>query len=387
MNQNPMKTETNRMLRHSLLLLALLLPLAGRAMPIPAPPTFDASGYLLMDVNSGHIMAESDADERLEPASLTKIMTAYVIFRELAEGNVKLDESVLISEKAWRTGGSRTFIEVNDKVPLEVLLHGMITQSGNDASVALAEHIAGSEETFAHMMNNQAKRLGMSNSHFTNATGLPDENHYSTARDLAKVSIATIRDFPENYAWYSYKEFTYNNITQKNRNKLLWEDERVDGIKTGYTKAAGYCLISSAVEEDMRLLTVVLGTASTRARTQATRALLNYGFRFYETHRLYSRNQAVATPRIWGGSKELLPVGPEQDVYVTLARGQYDQLEASLTLLGDLQAPVQSGQQVGAISVRLKEETLAEPRLVALEDIPEGNLLRRAKDAVLRWFQ
>ena len=253
----------------------------AQEVPVPAAPQLDARGYLLVDHNSGAILAESNADERLEPASLTKIMTAYVVFRELAKGKLSLDDEVLISEKAWRTGGSKMFIEVGKRVTISDLLHGMIVQSGNDASVALAEHIAGTEATFAELMNSHAERLGMNDTHFVNATGLPDPEHYITPRDIVKVTTATIREFPEYYAWYALPDFTYNNIKQANRNRLLGQDPSVDGVKTGHTQAAGYCLVASALREGQRLTSVVMGTNSESSRARDSLALLNYGYRFF----------------------------------------------------------------------------------------------------------
>lgn len=292
----------------SLLALLFLLPAQAQdkvssapQAPIPEPPAIASSAHLLVDHHTGKVIAEHNPDERLEPASLTKIMTAYVVFRELAAGKIALTDEVLISEKAWRTGGSKTFIELGKRIPLEVLLHGMIIQSGNDASVALAEHVAGSEDTFAHLMNSNAQRLGMVNSHFINATGLPDPEHYSTARDMTLVTAATIREFPEYYAWYAEKEYVYHGIKQNNRNRLLWQDPAVDGVKTGHTEAAGYCLVASAKRESMRLTSVVMGAKSEKARAEASLALLNYGFRFYESPQLYPGGKPVENLRVWMG--------------------------------------------------------------------------------------
>ena len=298
--------------------------------PIPEPPTVVSLAHLLVDHNTGKVLAEHQADERLDPASLTKIMTAYVVFRELAAGKVALTDEVLISEKAWRTGGSKTFVELGKQIPLEVLLHGMIIQSGNDASVALAEHVAGSEETFVSLMNTHAQRLGMTHSHFTNATGLPDPELYTTARDMTLVTAATIREFPEYYAWYSEKEFVYHGIKQNNRNRLLWQDAAVDGVKTGHTEAAGYCLVASAKRDSMRLTSVVMGAKSEKARAQASLALLNYGFRFYESPKLYPGGQPIEKLRVWMGAIEELPVGPAADIHATIPRGRYDKLAARI---------------------------------------------------------
>jgi len=359
---------------------------AAEVVPIPDPPQVAAKGYLLVAHDSGQVLAESNADERLEPASLTKIMSAYVVFRELAGGNLSLDDQVLISEKAWRTGGSKMFVEVGMRVSLENLLKGMIIQSGNDASVALAEHVAGSEETFANLMNTHAQRLGLTDSHFVNATGWPDENHYTTARDMALTTAATIREFPEYYAWYAEKEFTYNGIHQPNRNRLLWRDESVDGVKTGHTRAAGYCLVASAKRGEMRLTSVVMGADGEEARAQASLALLNYGFRFFESHKLYGAGQDLETLRIWMGDTTDLPVGPAEDIYVTIPRRKYDKLSAQLVKDPDISAPVAKGDKVGYVSIRLEEEELLRVPLIALQDVAEGGFLRRLKDTFLRWF-
>ncbi|WP_207787669.1 D-alanyl-D-alanine carboxypeptidase family protein [Candidatus Thiosymbion oneisti] len=355
-------------------------------MPIPDPPQLAAKSYLLVDHNSGKVLVESNADERLEPASLTKIMTAYVVFRELGGGNLSLRDQVLISERAWRTGGSKTFIEIGKQVSVEDLLKGMIIQSGNDASVALAEHIGGTEETFADLMNTHARRIGMKNSNFTNATGLPHEDHYTTARDIALVTAASIREFPEYYAWYAVKEFTYNRIKQRNRNRLLWRDESVDGVKTGYTKTAGYCLVASAERGNMRLTSVVMGSQGEAVRTQASLALLNYGFRFYETHKLYAGGQRIETLRIWMGEVEDLPVGPAEDVSVTIPRRTYDKLSAKLVKDRDISAPIVKGAVVGHISIALEGKEVRRVPLVALRDVAEGGILQKGKDAVLKWF-
>ena len=357
------------------------------AAPIPAPPTIAGSGHLLIDYHSGKVLAESHADERLEPASLTKIMTADVVFRELKEGNIKLEDEVLVSTKAWRTPGSRMFIEVGKRVSVENLLKGMIIQSGNDASVALAEYVAGSEKTFADLMNTQARRLGMANSHFVNATGLPHEDHYTTARDIAKVTAATIRQFPEFYKWYAIKDFVFNGIKQHNRNNLLWRDDSVDGVKTGHTEAAGFCLVASAEREGMRLISVVMGTKSEEARASESQALLNYGFRFFESHKLYERHQALSQVRVWKGETSELPVGPADDVYVTIPRHQYKNLDARMELDPRIMAPVTQGQRVGKVLVSLGDEPVSEVPLIALTDVAEGGIWQLVKDSALLWFE
>ena len=372
-----------------LLICAFVLPVAvaQTQQPVPDPPQVAAKGYLLIDFNSGQILAELNADERLEPASLTKIMTGYVVFREIAAGKVALTDKAFVSERAWRTGGSKMFIEVGKQVPIQDLLMGMIVQSGNDASVALAEHVGGSVEAFADLMNTHAQRLGMTGSHFTNPHGLPDPELYITARDIATVAMAIMREFPEFYAWYSTREFTYNGITQKNRNPMLARDETADGVKTGYTEAAGYCLVSSSKREDMRLVGVVMGSPTPNARAEASLALMNYGFRFYESHRLYPADEPVETLRVWMGDKEMLPVGPEADVFATFQRGRYAELTARLEKAEDsLTAPIARGTQVGEIVVMLGEAEINRVPLVALEDIGEGSLWQMAKDSVLRLF-
>ena len=363
------------------------LSAAQAASPIPSPPAIAGGGHLLIDHNSGRILAESNAEARLEPASLTKIMTAYVVFRELKEGNIELEDQVVVSKKAWRTPGSRMFIEVNKKISVEDLLKGMIIQSGNDASVALAEHIAGSEETFADLMNTHAVRLGMQNSHFLNATGLPDENHFTTARDMALVTSASIREFPQLYAWYKIKEFTFNDIKQHNRNQLLWRDDSVDGVKTGHTKAAGFCLVASAERDGMRLISVVMGTDSVGARTAASQSLFNYGFRFFESHKLYDREQVVSNVRIWKGEQSELPVGPAGDIYVTVPRRQYKNLSSQTEIDPQIMAPVTRGQQLGRVLVSLGERQVAEVPLVALQNVADGGIWPQARDSVLLWFE
>jgi len=360
---------------------------AVTAAPIPAPPTVAASGHLLIDFNSGRILSEHNAEQRLEPASLTKIMTAYAVLRELKAGNIQLGDKVLISKKAWRTPGSRMFIEVDKEVSVEQLLKGMIIQSGNDASVALAEHIGGSEETFANLMNNHAQRLGMLDSHFVNSTGLPDENHYTTPRDIVKVSEATIREFPEYYAWYAEREFTFNEIKQHNRNQLLWRDKSVDGIKTGHTEAAGYCLVASAKREDMRLTSVVMGTTSEDARARESQSLLNYGFRFFETHRLYDGEATLNRTRVWKGAKENLALGLAESLYVTIPRNQYANLKATMNIEPKRMAPISKGQVMGSVEVSLAGETIARVPLIALEQVDEGGILQTLKDTVLLWLE
>lgn len=377
-----------------LTLLGLLLVVSqalAQAVPqpqamIPAPPQIAAESWILMDADSGRVLAEHNTDERLPPASLTKLMTAYLVERELDRGNIGLDDTVRVSEDAWRTGGSKMFIEVNTDVSIRDLLYGIIIQSGNDASVAVAEHLAGGEAPFADMMNQHASRLGMNNTQFVNATGLPHPEHYSTARDLALLSQHIIDDYPEHYAIYAEKYFTYNDIRQPNRNRLLWRDPTVDGLKTGHTDEAGYCLVASAKRDGMRLISVVMGTSSEEARAQETQKLLSYGFRYYETLNLYEQGAVLNSPRIWGGEKNELRVGVDSDVNMTLPRARNQELSARLDIRQDLTAPINLGDRVGTLEVRLGEEVVGEHPLVALESIEEGGLFKRLFDQVRRFF-
>jgi D-alanyl-D-alanine carboxypeptidase (penicillin-binding protein 5/6) len=365
------------------ILLASLVVATVRA-DTPPPPDLGAEGYLLIDHDSGAVLAAANAETRLEPASLTKIMTAYVVFRELADGNIALDDPVLVSEKAWRTGGSKMFIEVGKQVAVENLLKGMIIQSGNDASVALAEHIAGSEASFAGLMNQHAQRLGMRQTHFTNATGLPGPEHFTTPKDIALVTTAMIREFPEYYRWYSEPEFTWQGIRQFNRNRLLDKGVGVDGVKTGHTQAAGYCLVSSAKREGQRLISVVMGTKSNAARVADSLALLNYGFRFFETHHLYAAREPLEVLRVWSGDPSTVTVGPATEVVVTIARGRFEALSAQLEPQAMLEAPLAEGEQVGEIVLLLDAEVIKRQPAVALAPVERGGLLRQAVDALLK---
>ncbi|KAA0014750.1 D-alanyl-D-alanine carboxypeptidase [Billgrantia pellis] len=353
---------------------------------VPSPPQIAAKSWILMDANSGKVLTEHNADERLPPASLTKLMTAYLVERELDRGNIALDDMVPVSENAWRTGGSKMFIEVGKQVSIRDLLYGIIIQSGNDASVAVAEHLAGGEGPFADMMNQHASRLGLNNTHFVNATGLPHPEHYSSARDLALLSQYIIGDYPEHYAIYAEKYFTFNDIRQPNRNRLLWRDASVDGLKTGHTDEAGYCLVASAERDGMRLISVVMGTSSEEARAQETQKLLSYGFRYYETMKLYDQGAVLNSPRVWGGEKNELRLGVDQEVYMTLPRSRSEELNARLDIRPDLTAPINLGERVGTLEVRLGEEVVGEQPLVALEAIEEGGLFKRLFDQVRRFF-
>jgi D-alanyl-D-alanine carboxypeptidase (penicillin-binding protein 5/6) len=356
-------------------------------LPLPPAPDLAAKAYLLKDVTSGQVLVERNAHERVEPASLTKLMTAYVTFVALKQNRISLTQTLPVSEKAWRTEGSRMFIEPNKPVTVEELIHGMIVQSGNDACIALAEGIAGSEENFVHLMNQEALRLGMKNTHFANATGLPDPQHYSTAYDLSLLTTAIIRDFPEYHPYYSIKEYRYNNITQPNRNRLLWLDPNVDGMKTGHTESAGFCLITSAKRNNRRMVSVVLGTASDNARTLESQKLLNYGFQFYDTVRVYQKGQAVTKLPVWKGSENMLKAGFNKDFYITVPKGQYSRVKISLTSTQPLLAPINAGQKVGTARFMLDNKVIAEPDLLALEDVGVANVFGRAWDTVKLWFK
>jgi len=363
------------------------LQVVAGEMIVPAPPTIKASSYVVMDFNSGDILVEQNTEEKLPPASLTKIMTIYVVASELANGKISLEDEVLVSEKAWRTEGSRMFIEVNKKVKLDDLLHGVIIQSGNDASVALAEYISGTEGVFADLMNKHAEQLGMNSSHFVNSTGLPDPDHYTTASDLAKLAQALIRDYPEVYELHKIKEFTFNKIKQHNRNKLLWRDRSVDGIKTGHTEEAGYCLVASATSEGMRLISVVMGTDGMNARAKASQAILNYGFRFFETHKLYSVGDLITSVKVWKADIDNLNLSINKDIYITVPRGQYEKLEPVVEVDKKIMAPVNKGDQKGVLNIMLENKNITTVPLLALESIAEGGIVNRLKDEVYLLFE
>lgn len=363
------------------------LTMVASAADVPSPPKVDAPAYILIDQASGRTLASERADERAEPASITKLMTAYVTFRALKEGRLKLNELVPISERAWRAEGSRTFLNVGDRVPVEVLLQGMIVQSGNDAATALAERLGGSEEVFGQLMTREAKRLGMKNSNFTNATGLPDPELYTTPRDIAILSRALIGEFPQYYRWYSQREFVWNNIKQGNRNGLLYSDPTADGIKTGFTDSAGYCLASSAKRNGTRMIAVVFGTKSPRIREQASAALLNYGFAFYETVSLRKAGDAVFKPRVYKGAEQYASVGPASNVEVTVARGARSRLKTSTTLNEPLVAPLKAGQTVGEMRVLDGKTVIKRVPLVVNDEVAEGGLWAGTRDTVALWFR
>ncbi len=387
----------NQTARYLLILLWTMITVTATAAPriVPKAPSVAASGYILMDFESGKVITEGESQKRLAPASLTKIMTSYAIFSELKQGNIQMSDEVTISEKAWRTGGSKMFIEVGKKIPVEALLKGMIISSGNDASVALAEHIGGAEETFAELMNQYAEILGMKNSQFKNATGMPDKDHYTSAEDMAILSQALIRDFPEYYPLYAEKEFVYGKelksgkpIRQSNRNKLLWRDESVDGLKTGYTEAAGYCLASSAKRDGMRLISVVMGTDSVEARARETQKLLNFGFRFYDTQTITEPGQELASPQIWKGAQETIRVGTAETLTITLGRNHFKELQSEVILsTAEIMAPVEAGTPLGTLIFTLDGKAVAETPLVALDTVAEGGLWESMVDAVKLWFQ
>ncbi len=358
----------------------------AHAEAIPPPPQIPVRGYVLMDHQSGNVLAEMKSDERMEPASITKLMTAYIVYKALKSGKINLTDQVTISEKAWRTPGSKMFVKVGTQVPVEDLLMGMVVQSGNDATVALAEHVAGSEETFAKLMNQEAERLGMKNSHFTNTPGLPDPNHYMSARDIAILTRALIQDFPDQYARYSVRSFKYNNIEQQNRNRLLLTDSSVDGVKTGHTETAGYCLVSSAKRNDTRLIGVVLGAQKEKERFQASQALLNYGFSFFESRKLYDANTPIVTTRIWKGQENELPLGVTYPLYVTVPKGQAPQVSTTTTVQPKIIAPAQKDQPFGDIVIKLGDQEVSKTPLVALREVPESGWFGRMIDSILMFF-
>ena len=369
------------------LLMFAPLQFAAAEMIVPAPPVIKVSSYIVMDFNSGNILLEKNMEKKLPPASLTKIMTVYVVASELANGKISLEDEVLVSEKAWRTVGSRMFIEVGKKIKLEELLHGVIIQSGNDASVALAEHVSGTEGVFADLMNKHADRIGMINSHFVNSTGLPNPENYTTSNDMAKLAQALIRDYPELYSLHKIKEYSFNGIKQNNRNILLWRDRSVDGIKTGHTKEAGYCLVASAVRDGMRLISVVMGADGKNARAKNSQAILNYGFRFFETHKLYSVGDLIATAKIWKAEIDTVNLSINKNLYITIPRGQYEKLEPIVEVEKLIMAPVSQGDQKGVLNIMLKDKNIKTVPLFALSSVAKGNVFDRLKDEVYLLFE
>ncbi len=359
---------------------------SAQSVLIPSPPQIAASSFILMDPASGRVIMEDNSRERLPPASLTKMMTAYIVERELDEGRISMSDMVPISVKAWRTEGSRTFVQEGTEVSVEDLLRGVIIQSGNDASVALAEFVAGSEDAFVDIMNQQAEILGMNDTNFATATGLPAPDQFSTARDLAILARAIINDYPENYPLYAEKHFTFNNIRQPNRNSLLWRDDSVDGLKTGHTQEAGYCLVASARRNDTRLIAAVMGASSTTVRAQEIQKMLNYGFRYYQTERLFSTGQELMQARVWSGTTDQLSLGTLEDVYVTIPRGSRDSLESVIELDTVIKAPVSVGDELGRVKVTLEGETVVDQPVLALSDVPEGGFFKRIWDAIKLFF-
>jgi D-alanyl-D-alanine carboxypeptidase (penicillin-binding protein 5/6) len=364
--------------------IGLVAPAHAAQALVPQPPQLGASAYILIDALTGKVIAELNADQVLPPASLTKMMTAYMLAYELAAGNVSLDDQVPISEKAWRTEGSRMFIQEGKFVSLEDLMRGVIIQSGNDASVAIAEHLAGSEDAFADLMNQHATRLGMTHTVFHNSTGLPAEGHLTTARDLAILAQAIIRDYPEHYRVYSEKEFTFNKIRQPNRNKLLWSDSTVDGLKTGYTEAAGYCMVASAKRDGQRLISVVLGASSPEVRARESQKLITYGMRFYETHSLYDAQERLAKMRVWGGEEDYAELMLESELAVTIPRGQAKYIKATMDINTGILAPLSAGDVLGKLIITLDTEVILEQDLVAAEDIIKGGFFKGLVDGVMR---
>jgi D-alanyl-D-alanine carboxypeptidase (penicillin-binding protein 5/6) len=360
---------------------------AAAAGAIPNPPEVDARAYVLIDYTTGQVLAQRDADARMEPASLTKLMTCYVVFHALKAGTLKLDDQVTISEHAWKAEGSRTFVQVGSKIPAEVLIKGMIVQSGNDATIALAERVGGTEGAFVQLMNDYARRLGMANTHFDDSSGLPSPTHYTSARDMSLLATALLRDFPEYYPWFSLREFVWNNIKQQNRNGLLERDPSVDGMKTGHTDSAGFCLVTSARRQDMRLITVVLGSNSIKAREDASAALVNYGFTFYETVNVKRRGTAVLKPRVYKAAEEFYSVGPASDINIVVPRGQAGSIMTTATVQGRLIAPLSSSTRVGELQVVVNGKPVTSVPLFPIADVPAGGLWTRLSDTVLLWFQ
>ena len=374
-------------IRYLALFFVATVTLHTQAAVLPPPPQLAATAYVLMDASTGDIIAESGADGQFAPASLTKMMTSYIVEHEISEGNISFNDLVPISVKAWKTEGSRMFVREGTQVRLEDLLRGVIIQSGNDASVALAEYVAGSEEAFADLMNQHAERLGLTNTNFKNATGLPADGHYSSPRDLALIGRALIQDFPEQYAIYKEKYFTYNDIKQPNRNRLLWRDPTVDGIKTGHTEEAGYCLVSSAVRDDMRLISVVLGTNSDQARAQESQKLLAYGFRFFRNYPLYKAGQELNQPKVWKGINDSVSLGLAADLSLTIPRGSENQLAATLDLPEVIEAPLAAGEVVGHLLVTLEGEEVAREPLLALQAVPEAGFVKAIWHSIVLFFQ
>ena len=359
----------------------------GAALATPSAPDVDAQAYILIEYTSGKVLAERNADTRLEPASLTKLMTCYAVFHALKAGTLKLNEMVTISEHAWRAEGSRTFVQVGSQVPAEVLVKGMIVQSGNDATIALAERVGGTEPAFVQLMNEYAQSLGMTNTHFDDSSGLPSATHYTTARDLSKLGAALVREYPEYYAWFSIREFIWNNIKQQNRNGLLERDPSVDGIKTGHTDSAGFCLVTSAVRQNMRLITVVLGSRNIKGREDASAALINYGYTFFESVSVKQRGTVVLKPRVFKSTEEYFPVGPATDITIVVPRGQGASIQTNASVRHPLIAPLSTTTAVGELQVLVAGKLVTSVPLYPTVDVPSGGMWSRLSDSVLLWFQ
>jgi serine-type D-Ala-D-Ala carboxypeptidase (penicillin-binding protein 5/6) len=383
-----LRPQPRLLMRFLLVLLSLLAASGAAAQNGVATPSIAARSWLLVDLGSGQTLAAGSPDERIEPASLTKVMTAYLVFAALKQGNLKLDQEVPVSEKAWKAPGSRMFIEPNRPVTVDQLIHGMVIESGNDASIALAEAVAGSEEAFVEHMNREARRLGLTGTHYANATGLPDPQHYTTARDLARLTKALIHDFPGYYnRIFSQKEFTYNKITQPNRNRLLWLDPNVDGVKTGHTESAGYCLIASGKRGPRRLLSVVIGTHSDSARALESQKLLNFGFQYFEAIRFYRKDQSISKLKVFKGSNDIVNVGFLKDLVLSLPKGLAEKFKVQLVSQQPLLAPVQQGQRVATLRLMLDDKVWGEYPVVALESVPLAGIFGRAWDSLKLWLQ
>jgi D-alanyl-D-alanine carboxypeptidase (penicillin-binding protein 5/6) len=375
-----------RALNTAALLVLFFFSAAAQALPVPAPPTMDATSYFLQDAQSGRVLAAKNPDKHVAPASITKLMVVYVVFHALRTGTIHMNQKVTVSDKAWRMHGSQMFLEVGHHVSIRKLLKGLIVDSGNDAAVQLAEAVGGSESSFVDLMNQYAHKLGMKNTHYMDAAGLPHPNHYTSARDIATLDRAIIQQFPKYYKMFGDKEFTYDKIHQTNRNLLLWRDPSVDGLKTGHTQQAGYCLTTSAKRHGMRLIAVVMGTPSDQARNSDNEALLNYGFNFYETHRLYAGGATLAKARVWKGAQKTVPEGIQSDLYVTIPKGQYDKVSTSTKLAKQIVAPVKLGKRLGTVSIALDGKPIAKRPLDALAQVRQGGLWRRLVDSVLLMF-
>jgi D-alanyl-D-alanine carboxypeptidase (penicillin-binding protein 5/6) len=377
----------NKLFRLAVILLCLLSMMQTvQAKKLIKLPEIEAESYLLIDFHSQRVLASKKADERVEPASITKLMTAYVIYKELEKGNISNDDSVLISKKAYRMKGSRMFVEVGRKVPLKRLMSGLIIQSGNDAAIALAEHVSGTEAAFVERMNAEASKLKLDNTHFANATGWPNDDHYSTASDLAKLAHAVIATYPEHYKQYKVKEYGYNGIQQYNRNKLLWLDPTVDGVKTGHTESAGFCLVASAERNGMRLISVVLGAKNIKDRADASQQLLEYGYRNFETHKLYKGGGVLQKVQIWKGAEKMLPIGFIEDFYITVPKNSFERLQGNIEYQSDVDAPVHRGDQIGKVIIKDGDQIVLQSPLVALNNVASGSVWRKITDGVQKVF-